>query len=226
MGEFASEDAAFIGKLVEAGVPLNVIYDIGASNGYWSIIAAKPISNGTYHLFEPQADSPAYSEKLDKNLRELGDATLHKIALSDKNAILDMTIADDGFSSSLHDVSGTPGYSSRRPVQCRRLDDYVAEKNLPPPSLVKMDTQGTEHLIVSGGKKTLASAHLLIIESWFYRGYNAGTPLLAEMIALLEPLGFVLTDFGEPYRAPSGRLVTLDAYFCSAEALKLIRFER
>ena len=89
-----------------------------------------------------------------------------------------------------------------------------------------MDTQGTEHLIVSGGKKTLASAHLLIIESWFYRGYNAGTPLLSEMISLLEPLGFVLADFGGTYREPSGRLLQADAYFCSKETLKLIRFER
>ena len=129
MGEFASEDAAFIGKLVEAGVPLNVIYDVGASTGFWSLMAPRPILNGTYHLFEPLADRPEYSKSLDKNLPQLGDATLHKIALSDKNETVEMTIADDGYGSSLHDVCGEPGYRSKRPVQCRRLDDYVAEKN-------------------------------------------------------------------------------------------------
>lgn len=223
MSSFADSDVAFIRKALGAGVGLDVIYDVGASNGYWSIMAHQAIGGGDYHLFEPLSDRPEYAQHLPGNVAALPSARLHTVALSDVTGVTSMSIAEDGFSSSLHDMSQVAGFGAAKPVRTYRLDDYVAEQGLPPPKLVKLDTQGTEHMIIAGAERTLASAELLMIETWIYRGYGPGTPLIGEIAGQLLPLGFSLAAFGDHFRQDDGRLYCLDAYFASGGALAKLK---
>lgn len=220
MSDFGEEDTAFIKRAISVGVPLKVIYDIGASNGTWSALMEKVIQGGEYHLFEPLAEIAQYSEHLNRNLTSLHLAKLHPVALSNLTGRTRISVAQDGFSSSLHDMTGVEGFGAATSVISYRLDDYVSQNGLPLPSLIKMDTQGTEDLILEGARETIKSANSLIIETWLYRGYGPKTPLLSEITSFLEPLGFSIFGFGGEYRDPLGRLAAIDAYFCNGETLK------
>ena len=72
------------------------------------------------------------------------------------------------------------------------LDDYIQQKVLPLPEMLKLDVQGAELLILEGGIEALRSAKLLQLEVWFSRGYGSATPLFHELIDYLSPSGFVL----------------------------------
>lgn len=80
------------------------------------------------------------------------------------------------------------------------------------PDIVKMDVQGGELRIIRGGLETLKRAELVVVETWLYRGYGAGTPLAHEIIEEMEKLGLVVAA-GGPYINETGILYSIDFYF-------------
>jgi hypothetical protein len=79
--------------------------------------------------------------------------------------------------------------------------------------LVKIDTQASEHLILSRGRRTIAAAQVLMIETWLYWEYGPSTPLLTNIITVASSLGFILFKFGEEFHDDDGRLYGLDVVF-------------
>ena len=61
MREFASAERLLFSDLVARGYSPKVVYDIGASNGYWSEIIATVFTGARFELFEPLANSLATS---------------------------------------------------------------------------------------------------------------------------------------------------------------------
>lgn len=57
-------------------------------------------------------------------------------------------------------------------VKVTTLDQYFEKKKLKKPIFIKMDTQGTEHLILKGGQKLLKQSSLIIIETSFAKIYQ------------------------------------------------------
>lgn len=221
---FAEAELRLLRRLKDTGYTPKVIYDIGASNGMWSHMIDQMYEGGEYHLFEPLANSnPAYKQGMDWHLSQHPNFTLHPIGLGTENSSQEMVVYEGGFGSTFLEVdrikklkdfftSGTKIESiSSFPV--RRLDDYVAEKRLPPANLVKMDTQGFEHAIITGGAKTLMHADIMILETWFYKGYGETTPLLHEIIDLMTTLDFHLTDLGDIFYGAKHKMTAIDAIF-------------
>lgn len=81
------------------------------------------------------------------------------------------------------------------------------------PDIVKMDVQGGELRIIRGGLETLKRAELVVVETWLYRGYGAGTPLAHEIIEEMEKLGLMVVAAGGPYINETGILYSIDFYF-------------
>lgn len=206
---FGRTDQEFLKRLVSAGVKVSHVFDIGASNGIWSLTMAQTIPCATFDLFEPN-ESQQYAEMLKTTLEQRPDFRMHRVGLGDRDTTLDLNLSRDHVGSSLLDWDG--GYEKKR-VPVRRLDRYVADKGLPSPDLIKMDTQGFELRIVAGGERACAGAKALLIETWLYRAYGGGTPLTAEIIEWLEPRGLVLCAFGDSWTDPDGKLISIDAYF-------------
>ena len=72
----------------------------------------------------------------------------------------------------------------------RTLDSLVSEYNLPRPSLIKMDVQGSELNVLKGATETLKWTRELILELQ-HKNYNEGAPLCQEVIDWLAERGFV-----------------------------------
>jgi hypothetical protein len=131
-----------------------------------------------------------------------------------------MFVAQDGFSSSLRDRGDIPEVKTRVSVPRRRLDEYVSEKRLPSPNILKIDSQGAENVILKGAGDLLGTVQVLFLECWLKRGYGPDTPLLGEIISLLDEKGFTLIEFGERFYDGRHRLYSVDAFFFAEEFLQ------
>lgn len=209
---FAQCEKRFFIRLRERGWTPRVVYDIGAAHGKWSAVIADALPEAQYELFEPLASrSEAYRAHLEQTCAQHPNFRVHEVALSDHNGDAAFWASKDDYSSSLLAHAGPADQRTRVPV--RRLDDLVAEMKLPQPQALKLDVQGGEALVLTGGPRTIAGADLLHLETWLVRGYGAGNPLLTELMPALERLGFILVHLGDFYREPKQRIASVDAFF-------------
>ena len=191
-----------------------VIFDIGASNGVWSDTIALTVPKAEYHLFEPLAEAvPFYRQDLQKRLARRPKFHLHAVALSDHEGTAEMFATHDGYGSSMLNRGEIPEVKEHVRVPLCTLDAFVERNGLPKPDVMKLDVQGAERLILSGGRQTMQNANVLFLETWLTRGYGPETPLLTEMIEFLGSAGFTLVELGEQFRDERGRLYSVDAVF-------------
>lgn len=133
----------------------NVILDIGANTGVFSMLAGK-FSSGKVYAFEPV---PYNYSILQKNIALNPDVNveLQTIALSDKNATVDMFIEPDtvNYINSLNNDRLDQSKAKKIEVKCQRLDDLVTEKNIPTIDLIKIDVEGHEEAVLKGGQNSI-----------------------------------------------------------------------
>jgi FkbM family methyltransferase len=108
-----------------------------------------------------------------------------------------------------------------RILQTRTIDDLV-ESGLRRPTVVKLDTQGSELLILRGADATLQHVYAIEIEVEFRRLYE-GQPLFGDVEQYLGTLGFSLVDWTSTarwqrgtsggLRSGLGELIGADALF-------------
>ena len=144
----------------------DVLYDIGANVGAYSLVAAMTPGGGARVVaFEPSYATFASMcanvmlNKLDKQVTPL------PIALSDQTAMNVFNLRDLEPGSARH-VLGRDAPDSDEPtlheqaVMTFRLDDLVDTFDLPLPNHIKMDVDGGELEVLAGGSKTLATPSL------------------------------------------------------------------
>jgi FkbM family methyltransferase len=219
----AAPERRFLSALAAVGEEPRIIYDIGAAGGGWSESIAVVCPDADYHLFEPLADAlPAYRAKLADRLARMPRLTLHAVAIGARTGRVVIHVADDGWGSSLVDMSGQSNFAIRLTVPEFRLDDYVLRHDLPWPDLIKMDTQATEDRVIAGAGQALAKARIVMIETWLSREYGKDTPLLTELMVLLEHHGHRLCALGTQYHDQQHRVYGVDAIFAKADFLAQI----
>jgi len=81
------------------------------------------------------------------------------------------------------------------------VDEEVSRLNLSSPYLLKLDTHGFELPILEGAKNTLASAALVVIETYNFK-LTADSLKFYEMCAFMESKGFSCVDLVEPMHRP------------------------
>lgn len=210
--EFFQLDRQVLALAHSLGYRPATIFDVGASNGWWSRHAARIYPSAAFHLFEPLADAvPEYERGLSQATREIETCVLHSHALGSTRTTLEIDVFEDPSGSSLVRL---PGSARRRiPVTVQTIDDLVRSGAAPIPSLLKLDVQGFEAHVLQGAARSLPQVDMVFVEAWLYRGYGPETPLLTELIPWLATFGFSLFDFGDEWRAESGELGTVNAAF-------------
>lgn len=213
------EDLDLLLKVRDAKLPANVIFDVGASNTIWSVMAHAVFPAARIEMFEPLAEvSERYLHgklthpSVVSFLRE-ADHRTHPVALGSRNGICHFhRMKDESASTSI--ISGYAiGSSDVIPVPMHRLDDFVDKNGLQMPDIIKLDTQGSEGDILKGARRSLTHVQAVFIESWLTKIYGPHTPLLLEVAHFLADFGLFLVDFGGEYRGDNGILHTKDALF-------------
>jgi len=99
-------------------------------------------------------------------------------------------------------------------IEMRRLSDAVRELNLHDPLLLKLDVQGFEDKVISGGEDVVARAKIIIIEVTFLPLFEGG-PLFDDVYKILKARGFIYCGNFEQLLSPAdGRPLQADAIFC------------
>lgn len=141
-----------IASLIKPG---DVVWDVGAHHGYVTLCAARCVGRiGAVHAFEP-------SERNRRLLRRhvawngFENVVIHPFALSSFDG--DATFGGTGTSKMFHLGGGTER------VEVRTADSLVASGAVPPPTLVKVDVEGSEVELLRGAGELLRRNARLVI---------------------------------------------------------------
>jgi FkbM family methyltransferase len=182
--------------------PGDTFVDVGANFGLVSLIGARAVGpTGHVHAFEPQ---PAVAAMLRRSaaLNCLTNLTLHEVALSDSDGVLELQVPSGhtGGASLFRKATG-PGNSIQ--VQVRRGAPYFEEHGIDTIRLVKLDVEGHEAAVLEGltpvFRDRFPAAVLFESNDWF-EGLARGLPAEAWPFADLPTVRF-LRDQGYRFYA-------------------------
>ncbi len=172
----------------------DVVLDIGANIGYYTILAARRVGpGGRVFAFEPD---PRNFALLQKNLRANRCANVHveRKAVSDCTGTIMLYLDElNKGDHAIYDVGG------RRSIEVGavRLDDYFSDYT-GKIDLIKIDVQGAEGRVLRGMPGLLEKNKQvrIITEFWPHRLAECGIPS-EEFIGALAAHGFTLYNINE-----------------------------
>lgn len=210
---FVELDQNFLKWIKKFNYQLNVIYDIGASNGSWSVQMNEILPESQFILFEPLANSDEYSEILADRLSKHSNFMLEKVALGNQNGEITVNIMPNIVAST------TLKYwtDKQKTVKLYTLNNLIVESKLPTPNMIKIDTQGSELAILQGATNILPEVDFLLLECWLIKGYGKNTPLLSDIIDFLLEFNFSLFELTGCYRNEEGVLAHQDCVFINTK---------
>jgi FkbM family methyltransferase len=143
--------------------PGDTAVDVGANYGVITLLAAHAVgAAGCVHAFEPQ---PVVAALLRRSVarNEMAQVVVHEVALSDADGRLDLQVPDHNLgAASLSRALDGPG--STFTVDVRTSGPYLADLDLGPIRLLKIDIEGHEPAFLRGARDFLkASAPDVIV---------------------------------------------------------------
>jgi len=195
------------------------ILDLGANDGSTTRFFAKNFPECTVVGFEP---IKAMFHKAQDTIRDLPNASLKNIACYDREGEADFHISANFLSSSL--LASRPeelqketaafqksvSEVSVEKVKTMRLDDAAREAG--EILLIKIDTQGTELMILRHGIETLKKTDFVLAEMNNHSMYENSCQYY-EVDAFLRSQGFRLADMVVTYRDSNDTVKEYDALY-------------
>lgn len=159
-GSYEEDFSRYVAETVKPGM---VGYDIGAWHGFFSGIM---LANGAREvvMFEPL---PANLKALEAfvRLNPAHKASIQNVALAAEEGTATL-LQMHGTSMAKLDASpfqkNEPAEGEIK-VRQMPLDALIAEQNLPPPDMLKIDIEGAELMMLEGAQQTLANARPIIL---------------------------------------------------------------
>ena len=186
--DFEPGEFAFLSKVV---LPGQTVFDIGANIGFFSMVFSKLVGpEGRVVGFEPL---PFLHERAAMSALENGfsHCTIHNVALAKEHGTVALVYAPGspnwGGAFLSFDGSVLPGHASV-PVPTCPLSDFTKDGV---PSLIKIDVEGGEHLVMANAIDLLKEARPIVV-SEIHRAQlervSGVTP--SEYIGLFRSLGY------------------------------------
>lgn len=194
-GGYETFELALISRLARGA---EVVFDIGANIGWYSLHIAQQEPQARIYAFEPV---PTTHERLLTNLARnvAGNrVTPIKDGLSDAPGLFDMFVPATSGSPAASLSELHPGEGSRR-VPCRftTLDHFVEDNGVDRLDLLKCDVEGAELRVLKGGEKSLArfrpAVVIELLRKWSAAfGYHPN-----DVLDLFASLGYDCYGVGE-----------------------------
>ena len=149
----------------------STFYDIGANIGYYSLLASTINKSIKVVGFEP-AKGPLNYFRKNVSQNKFSNIKIESIALSDSNGEIDFyEIRNPKYKYLKYNLAGesnTAGNVSNRNYEINKvktitLDDYIKKNHEEKIDLIKIDTEGTEHLILGHAEEILSKMKPIII---------------------------------------------------------------
>ncbi len=148
----------------------SVLWDIGANIGLYSCYAAKSRGCRVY-AFEPSVFN---LELLTRNIhlnKATGLVTIVPLPLSNRLGVSNLNMTNTEWGGALSTFTEAYGFDGH-PLDCKfsysmlgiSMDEANSLLGIPMPDYIKMDVDGIEHLILSGGEGVLKQIKGIIVE--------------------------------------------------------------
>ncbi len=163
----------------------DVVFDIGANVGFYSLIASKLTgSTGKVYAFEPAPKNLNYLKR-HIEINKCINSTVVSGAVSNKK---DLMYFDDGDHAATGSLSKKHGALL---VPTFDLDSLIDDEIITPPNLMKVDVEGAEFDVLTGGQRMLEKYHPTV----FLATHNTGVH--KECLNLLRSLNYKLESISE-----------------------------
>lgn len=174
--------------------PQDVVLDVGANIGEFSVYAAKRCHKGQVHSFEP---TQKLYNILKKNisLNHFKNAFVYKMGLGEKLQEIPIyskqEVGIDGsFNNGLNSLYRSEGMEELETVELVPLDYWVAENQIKKIDLIKIDVEGAELMVLKGGEKSIQRFKpQMILEVNDVTSRRAGYST-QELVSFVENLGY------------------------------------
>lgn len=152
-------EQAIIADVLRSLQSNDIVYDIGANVGTYTCFVASKLKSGQTIAFEPE---PQNTEALRENLK-LNDLNVEviEIALSDTDGTVDFALGGTEAGEGEHAIA-TSDYKDTIEVETDRGDSVIDHCNLPHPTVLKIDVEGSELSVLRGLSDTLRE-HVRVI---------------------------------------------------------------
>ena len=197
---------------------INTIIDVGASDGGFARKIKIEFPEAKLYSFEALDD---VFIRLNSNLQPYKNIVTENYAVSDKIGEVSFyrCVQSTGSSSLLemNDVHKVAyPYTQENElvlVNCITLDSYFENKKIQGPTMLKIDVQGAEMLVLKGGTKLLKDIEVIFCEINFIQTYK-DCVLFEELNRFLVQHGFRLVGIENVSQSLiDGRFLQADAYF-------------
>jgi len=172
--------------LAKQHIPIQTIVDIGASDGHWAEMTMEFFPQTDYLLIEAQA---VHQEKLDAFIVNHPNAQYCLAAAGDKAG----RIFFDAGNPFGGQASYEPYAQNNIEVEVTTVDDQVAQRALPGPFLLKLDTHGFEVPILMGATEVLRNTQVIVMEC-YVQYLTEDSLTFTQMCSYLDTFGFRCID--------------------------------
>jgi FkbM family methyltransferase len=164
--------------------------EVGANIGYYMLLESSAIgSSGSVIALEPVPRTFTYLRR-NAELNELKNVKLQQLALGDRDGIAKMALSKSSNLSHIvnENSQNLPSPRAVSSVPMLTLNTFVKEQSLRKLDLLRMDVEGYEWYILSGGFEALARLRpTLMIE---FHVSSLGPTRSVSMLQMLERIGY------------------------------------
>lgn len=189
-----------VGLLPREITPGDIVVDVGANIGYYSIIFSKLVgAQGKVYAFEPD---PVNFSILKKNieLNKCTNVVLEQKALSNKTGKITLYVSEENRGD--HRIYDSGDARKTVEIEAVRLDDYLTTRAPHGVNFIKMDVQGAEVAVLEGARDVLRrSAALTMFSEFWPFAITKARRNPREFFAILKESGFSFSDINYPKHA-------------------------
>ena len=176
--------------------PGHVVYDVGANIGFFTLAAARLVGPaGRVIAFEPV---PWCAEAVGRNieLNELAQAEIRQVAVGAQSGRARLLVVGEASWSHLASTGRHADVRDEIDVDVVTIDELVADGTIPPPDVLKIDTEGAELQVLEGMRETLARHRPILVCELHATNERFATAM--------DDLGYRATNLDEPWPITEG----------------------
>ena len=207
--------SAALSQAARTGRAPRTVNDVGAAFGECPQQCFRVFPDAAYPFVESLEE---YRPNLDRLKADIPRASVVWAAAAGHEGMRDINVHPDLVGSSLYmDQEDSAVNSSPRRIRTVSLNNVVASHRLEPPYLLKVDVQGAELDVLSGGEHVLRHVEWAMLEVSFFELFERASQF-EDVFEFMRSRGFVVYDLLEPvYRPQDGALSKVNAMFVRRE---------
>ena len=170
--------------------PGDVFYDIGANVGFFTLVGARLVGpQGRVVAFEPV---PWCARAVGRNIELNGfeHASIREVAVGYADGSARLLVVGEASWSHLESTGRHADVRDEIDVTVESLDGLVGSGAIPPPDVMKIDTEGAELQAIAGARETIARHRPAIVCELHDTN--------AAFVALMDELGYAVTNLDGP----------------------------